>query len=446
MLSNTQMIHIDLLQVNPNNDRHGEVTNEANAIKTLLDSLPGKMKKLAKDIAQTGQLFMMPMVSPTTPPLHLVHDGNRRVTCLKLLQNPHHAPTEEWQFFFSKVAKEAKAELPKEVNCLISTDQDWIDDYLYRIHTGSQDGVGQINWDNPAKAHFVERTGKSSKINIPGLIQEKLISGGYIDDSLNFKHTNLKRLLSSEEFRSRVGISSKNNNLVFTRDIQKSLQALSAIVHDLAEGTLNLNHLLKNDEKRKYLNALEKKDVLPTAHDDLDTPVDFESGEPIPSSETSPETKPKKKSSSKNRKTLIRPEDGQDLTSQEHTKRAMDIWNELQSGLRFPSHENAISVLFRVLLELSVDNYIKRKKVEINISKSQPLNYRFRKCVEHMEGQNEIDTDYKKVLLMLTSDSDVLSVETLHKYIHSKHQFPSPGDLKSKWDRLSNFIVNCLKA
>jgi hypothetical protein len=448
MVREIKTLHIDHLHVNPHNYRHDDVADEATAIATLLDTLPSKMKHLAKDIAETGELFMLPLVGVKDDGVHVVFDGNRRLTCLKLLHKPHHAPTGEWQEFFVKTANNSIAKLPLEIDCQIVSDPDWIDNYLYRIHTGAQDGIGQINWDNPSKARFVERTGKTTKINLPGIIEDKLRAENLIEVSLKFKYTNLERLLSSEEFRSRVGISVKNREVIFIRDVGKSLAALVRIVEDLASGTLNLNHLLVNDNKRKYLNALEKEGALPTAHDDLDAPIDFKTGKviPAPKDEDDPDDKPPSTPPPKVQKTLIRAEDGVDLKSQAHTKRAMDIWAELQHHLEFGKHDNAIAVLFRVLLELSVENYIKRWKVPLHHNKDQTLVRRFKKIAAHMHSNGLIDESYMKILTKLEGKTMLLSIDTLHQYVHSKHLFPSSGDLKSKWDTLTEFVVICLKA
>jgi hypothetical protein len=200
----TKTIAVDLLRINPSNDRHGEVSNEGEAISLLLQKLSQQMRGLAKDVAATGQLFMFPLVRPDGAGRFTVFDGNRRLTCLKLLLRPELAPSEEWRNFFKQTADfGASAQLPNNVICLVSEDQDWIDDYLYRIHTGSQNGVGQIRWDNPAKSNFVQRTGKSTRIDLPAMIEQKLKQANLIEEGAKFEHTNLERLLSSEEFRAR---------------------------------------------------------------------------------------------------------------------------------------------------------------------------------------------------------------------------------------------------
>lgn len=57
------------------------------------------MLNLAKDIVDRGEIYEFPLVSPNDEKF-IVFDGNRRVTCLKLLDEPRRAPTVELQAFF----------------------------------------------------------------------------------------------------------------------------------------------------------------------------------------------------------------------------------------------------------------------------------------------------------------------------------------------------------
>jgi len=451
MKRNIKTIELAKLVVNPNNDRHGEMLDEASAMAELLTSLPIKMKKLAKDLSETCEVKVLAMVASNGDGKYTVFDGNRRLTCLKLLNKPESAPTKEWQEFFSKMAANTNGILPITLDCQIETDQDRIDDYLYRVHTGSQDGIGQINWGNQAKVHFVERTGKSTKVDLPGIIEEKLRSEGLIPDSVKVKHTNVNRLLSSEEFRSRVGLSSKGNKVEFIRDIDKSLNALARIINDLASGKLNLNHLLRNDKKREYLNALEAEGILPTAYDQLKMRVDFKTGKSSEQPAPNPAPKPNPDSYSESppqphkRETLIRHWIDYKIPLVAHTKRATDIWEELQHHLKFGKHDNAIAVLFRVLLELSIENYIDRKSV-LNVHSNDKLAKKFRKVIDHQKEKGLIDKNTHESLVKFEKKEAILSTNTMHKYVHHKAFFPSKHHLAPMWDTLSEFIANCLRA
>ena len=118
------------------------------------------MKKLAKDIVEKRRIYEPPLVRRICGKFE-VFDGNRRVTCLKLLKDPHRAPTEELQTYFKALSDKDDFEPITLIECRIEDDAEVIDEILERRHTGSQGGIGQSNWDDRAKENFQERTGLS---------------------------------------------------------------------------------------------------------------------------------------------------------------------------------------------------------------------------------------------------------------------------------------------
>jgi hypothetical protein len=158
-------IPLKALLVNRANDRHGELENETAAIAWLFNAREAHMRNLAKDIVASGQLFELPLVSPEGSKF-VVFDGNRRVTCMKLLDEPRRAPTAELQSFFRDQRAKWSGSFLGKVQCQVETDRDKIDDILFRRHTGTQTGVGQSTWDDRMKATFVARTGKGSGANV----------------------------------------------------------------------------------------------------------------------------------------------------------------------------------------------------------------------------------------------------------------------------------------
>lgn len=80
-------IALSAFLVNRANDRHGELENETAAIAWLFNNREVHMRNLAKDIVAKGQIYELPLVAPEGTK-YIVFDGNRRVTCLKLLDDP----------------------------------------------------------------------------------------------------------------------------------------------------------------------------------------------------------------------------------------------------------------------------------------------------------------------------------------------------------------------
>lgn len=107
-------IPLDTLFVNRANDRHGELENETAAIAWLFNHHENHMRNLAKDITNTGEIFEPPLVFPDGDKA-IVFDGNRRITCLKLLGNPRRAPTVELQEFFKEQRARWMGEFPDKI-------------------------------------------------------------------------------------------------------------------------------------------------------------------------------------------------------------------------------------------------------------------------------------------------------------------------------------------
>lgn len=154
-----KLLPISDLRINRANDRHGELENETAAIAWLFNKREQHMRNLAKDIVETGEVYAPPLVS-TEGEAFVVFDGNRRVTCLKVLADPSKAPDVELQRFFSELREKWRGPFIDRIQCQVESDRDRIDDILFRRHTGSQSGVGQSTWDDRMKANFVNRTGR----------------------------------------------------------------------------------------------------------------------------------------------------------------------------------------------------------------------------------------------------------------------------------------------
>ena len=181
-----EQIPLQSLIVNPANDRHGELADEAAAIRWLLEKHEHHMRHLARDIVTEGKLYELPLVGPKGDD-YLVFDGNRRVTCLKILADPSRASTPELQAFFASESHRWKSERSDGVTCQVEHNREDIDEILYRRHTGSQSGIGQRQWDDTAKDNFIARTGKKLKINVAEEIERNCWKLVFWTDLVKFR-------------------------------------------------------------------------------------------------------------------------------------------------------------------------------------------------------------------------------------------------------------------
>ena len=427
-------LKIEDLNINKANDRHGELESEPMAIAWLFSHREAHMKNLARDIAAKGQLYELPLVGPDGDKF-TVFDGNRRVTCLKLLKEPRRAPTAELQAFFAEQREKFNGIFPETIECQVETDRERIDEILLRRHTGTQGGIGQLTWDDRMKATFVARTGQGSGLNVADEIEARLRQAGKLPKK-KIPRSTMNRLLSAEPFRNRLGFSVNKGRFEFTRDEAVSLNALARVAGDLAEKKLVLGDIWDVDGKRSYLDGLEREGVLPGAHH-----VRPQQAAPRPAVSTKP--KPAKPAKPSNRTTLI-PQVDYGLVWPGRLQRHHQIWEELQFHLELSRHPNAISVLFRVLLELALENYIEQQKVAIQ--DQDKLAARLEKVGKDLLKHQKIDQKQLGVLTKFKQSDKLVSADTLNRYVHSPNFAPSPEHLASLWDSLANVIVLCREA
>lgn len=429
-------IPISDLLVNRANDRHGELENETAAIAWLFNEREAHMRNLARDIVAKGEIFEFPLVS-SEGARFMVFDGNRRVTCLKLLHDSRRAPTTELQAFFKELRGNWPGSFPDSIQCQVENDRDRIDDILFRRHTGSQNGVGQSTWDDRMKATFVARTGKGGGAIVADEIEKRLSEADMLPKGRKIPRSTMNRLLSAEPFRNRLGFTMNKGRFAFTHDENISLVAMARVANDLATRTLVLGDIWDVDGKRGYLDGLEKEGVLPNAQHALSKSKSHASVSS--STKHKPSAVPRQ-----NPRTTVIPQKDFGLVWPGRLQRHHQIWEELQFHLELTRHSNAISVLLRVLLELSIENYITQTGFVVHAN--DKLSVRVHKVGKDLHAKGKIDQKYLGLLAKFQHNEQMVSADTLNRYVHSPNFAPSPEHLTSVWDSLSELIVHCLEA
>lgn len=429
-------IPLDLLVVNRANDRHGELENETAAIAWLFKEREQHMRNLTKDIVEKGRIYEFPLVAPEKSK-YVVFDGNRRITCLKLLDNPNRAPTVALQMFFKEQRALWKGAYLRDIQCQVESDRDHIDEILYRRHTGTQNGIGQSTWDDRMKATFVERTGKAKGQSTADEIEKRLTVAQLLPAKRKIPRSTLNRLLSAEPLRNRVGFTMKGRRFAFTHDPEKSLSALARIATDLANQKVVLGDIWDVDGKQHYLDSLTIEGILPTASDALECVSTGESKakakRPKPTATIRPTV----------RSTLI-PQKEFGLAWPGRLQRHHQIWEELQFHLDLRKHSNAVSVLFRVLVELALENYI--KEAGVSVHENDKLATKLEKVSIHLCSTGKIGSKQVDIVKKFKHGDQLVSADTLNKYVHSPNFAPSPEHLMSMWDSLAEIVIICLQA
>ncbi|MAY33151.1 MAG: hypothetical protein CMM86_11170 [Rhodovulum sp.] len=432
-------ISISDLIVNRANDRHGELENETAAISWLFNTRETHMKNLANDIVAESKIYEPPLVAPENEKF-VVFDGNRRVTCLKVLEKPGRAPTLELQQYFTKLRNEWSGPFPKRIFCQVEEDRDHIDNILYRRHTGTLSGVGQSNWDDRMKDNFVARSGKAVGFNVADEIESRLREAGLLPEK-KIPRSNLNRFLSAEIIRNRIGFSVKKKTFSYTHKPRVVLGTFQRLADDFSNGRIVLGDIWDNEGKLAYVEKLEAEGVLPSDSDFLNEKGDSDKLRPTPP-KSKPKPKPKPKPTPTRRTTLIPQKDfGILWTGKQQRHHA--IWEELQFHLNIEQHPNAVSVLFRVLLELAIEHYSETHRVSLH--QNDKLAKRVEKVGSELFSHGKIDKKQHSATKKFSQLDQLVSADTLNRYVHSPSFAPSAKHLEALWDTMADFIVACLK-
>ncbi len=117
------------------------------------------------------------------------------------------------------------------------------------------------------------------------------------------------------------------------------------------------------------------------------------------------------------------------------------IERELRT-LNLTEFTNAVTVLFRVFIELSLDSYAGRMQVP-NASVHDKPSKKLEEVANHLKNNGRLSEQAAKPVKLAWQKGSYLSpsIVLMHEYIHNQHMVPAPSDLLAHWDSLQPFIV-----
>jgi hypothetical protein len=440
-----QNIKISDMFLNPENPRFDPVKHQTEAIKSMLEDQKNKLITLAKHIIEFG-------VNPTDitiiKPFNekwLVLEGNRRVTVLKLLHNPELIPNEYRRIKteFKKLCAKIEKSRIETVFCVIVSNEKMSNEWIRLKHTGQNDGAGIVNWDSQQTGRFNSRLKGETDVYICFLDYLKVTEGIPVDYKNNLhkiKKTNLSRSISDPDIRKLAGIVYENGaySLGHINDY------LLGLLYDLIFNELSVSAIYSKSDRLQYIENLKNRvdkiknypQVQPVNnHENNQGAADtnFYSRTSIPSTASS--TGKQRRSYPVNRSTLV-PSIHHLVISNARIQR---IFNELKS-LDINRYPNAVSVLFRVFIELSCDCYISTGFLN-TVSPDSRLSQKIEAVASDIESKSIMTkNELRAARQMSSSPTQNSSIKTFHAYVHNKDVTPIPDDLKTAWDDLWPFI------
>ena len=411
---------------------------QRDAIREMAKQQGRKLLTLARDIAENGlNPADLPIVVPDRqdPRRYVVLEGNRRLAALRALENPSTlagAVSEKTLSELQRLSKKYQQTPVEFVQCLVVKDRDDAAHWIELRHTGQNNGAGIVDWDKHEKERFRARTGAAKPLEVQVL--DFLEDKGLLRREQRRKVvlTNLGRLLGTPAVRKKLGIGKKDGRLVLLGDEKRVAKALLHVVKDMSEDGLPVAAIYRKEQRVEYAENLPAHVVVEPTGSAHEVPAQPETGRPAARKRVPLRVAKRRRL----RETLIPSDCILAITD----PRLLDIAAELRK-LKLEDYPNAVSVLLRVFIELSVDAYIEREK--LTVSARPDLAEKLNKASEDLVKRQKL-TKQQAVPVRRAAQKDSFlapSVKLMHQWVHNKHVFPAAGDLRAHWDSLQPFLM-----
>jgi hypothetical protein len=429
------------LYLDAENPRHDVVTSQVAAMRTMLshdDRAEAEIVRIADHIISDGlnpgeQAWVMKLEGTDND--FVVLEGNRRLTALKLLDEPERLPSTVKSSTKKRINELSEAfhlDPIESITCVVFPNREEANRWIRLKHTGENGGVGTVQWNAIDVARFNERFGTTSpSLQAINFVREH---GGLSDEDLarlpRLPITNLDRLLNTPAVRERLGVEFVDGGLHTRLPHDQVVKGLTRVVRDIARRDIKVGDIRSRDQREDYATRVANEEKIEYSGAESKARALGSDG----GGQTGTATKAKRvRPVSTARKTVVPPSFALSIADD----RVNRIFRELRQ-LKVDQFPNAAAVLLRVFLELSVDRYI--DAAGLAVDQRSKLRIKIEAVSDHMESVGLLSRDQLKPVRTAASDKNrPFSVDTLHAYVHNPLMTPKADTLKQTWDEMQLF-------
>lgn len=437
-------LKIEDLLLDVENPRISRAGGQKDALQKIIEDQDIKLVQLAESIVEDGGLNPMDRLlvvkSPDVKHKYVVLEGNRRFAAIKILYNAAVLTGLEVRAPIQKRLEELSAQFDRTtvepMDCYEVPSRVEGATWILQRHTGENEGRGIVNWSSVARRRF---TGRDPALQALDFV---MTHGGLSDDEktnieARFPITTLDRLLSTPAVRAKLGLEIEDQKLLTKLPADEVMRPLRRIVRDLASKAVVVTGLKKVGQQVEYVTKL-NQDLPDLSKGAKNTKVIDTFGVQDFKQPATPKAKPKTKR--QKRKALIPKECRLNVTN----AKIEEIFKELRS-LPLVDYPHAISVLFRVFLETSVDDYLGRSGIALVVKtaggdKDKSLRKKVEEATAHMISNGTPRKHLDGISKAISQKDNPLNVDTLNAYIHNRFFSPTERDLRVAWDNSQPFF------
>lgn len=430
---------IEQLSLDNENPRIDFAGSQREALQKVIADEPEKLARLAKSIVRRGlnPMDRLLVFRPKGTRTYTVVEGNRRAAALKILINPASLGTLKIGNGVRKrlevSANTFVAEKIEPIACFDVGSRENASYWLRLRHTGENEGEGVVGWRTIAQSRFL---GGEPALEA---LQFVKMYGNLSDVELDkierrFNLTTLRRLMESRPVREKIGIDVTNGRIHSGLPAEELIKPLRRFVVDIADGNIT---------SRKKLHTIQDQanyvDELPA-----DSRPKLSKARTLrPITEIVPKVQKSRQAKSRP-KTIIDPSDRTYLIPRNARLNIADpkigaIVVELRT-LRVDKFPHAISVLFRVFLELSTDRYMNGNGLSVSVkvpdrgSNPKKLDTKVHEVIDHLINAGAAKKDFDALRRALRDNQSPLYIHLMHGYVHNLFVIPKTRDLLASWD------------
>ncbi|MBI9010014.1 MAG: hypothetical protein JEZ05_08275 [Tenericutes bacterium] len=428
------------IQVNPENFRHNPVLTEDDAMIYLINDTISDTIDLCRKMIKFGfreQEVLTVVKFDDQEYSYKALDGNRRLTCLKLLFNDIKLPIHpKYKKLADFIEESDTSKINKMVPCIVHEKENTeVYEYIRDKHVSSE-GT-EKKWDSKQQRRFDKKV--FNKITLT----ESIVRG--VSDELyeSLKNvTTMDRMLNSIEKRQKLGIKESDNRVVLP---EQTKIYISQIVNDINNGGLTSRTVNSRPDTLRYigriiseLNESEESSNPKNESNDSSKAKKPKSKKTSNSTDSREEKKTtKKKAKVSNLRSSLIPKSS-DLAS-DNNKIELVI-NELK-GLSIHTYTFAVAILFRTFIELCLIYYSSYNKFGYNYEE-QKLQATLMSALNITYGKNTVDRNYHTNIKTFLNEKRCIHL--LNGYVHDLDCHPDRVLLIDMFNNLERFISDIL--
>ncbi len=438
-------LKIDSVLLDLENPRIVKASNQREALEKIIKDQGVKLAVLAEHVVANGLNPMDRLLvirSREAQAKFTVTEGNRRLAVLKILNNPAVLNGLNVRPGLQRRLEAASANYDgsiQSISCFELKSREDGDMWITQRHTGENDGRGIVDWNGVARARF--------RGNGPALqaLDMVLAHGDLTDDEklivdAKFRISTLDRLLKTPAVRATLGLRIHQGKLESSLPAAEVIRPLKRIVLDISKGKVVVTALKSALEQANWVSGLgidlpdQSKDTGQVKPIELLEESDFIPLAPAPA------VKLRSKAKTAVQRNLIPKTCNLNISN----PKIQEVAGELRK-LLLSEHPHAISVLFRVFLEQSVDAYLDRIGTPLvtktsNGDKLKSLRTKVGEAIAALVAGGVPKKNLDGISKGIDDKNSPLHVDTLNAYVHSAFYTPQERELIVSWNNSQLFF------